>query len=256
MNLRSLKPLLDPDEPAATELLNPEGSSRFILLCDHASNRMPRQLGQLGLNDEQLHSHIAWDAGALAVAVVIAAWIDAPLVQANYSRLVIDCNRSINSSESILAVSDDIVIKGNLEIDAREREVRQQEFYLPYHRRIEELLDKRRHPVPMLLSIHSFNPVLQGRQRPWEIAVCYGQDRRLADMFLERLPGVTDAIIGDNQPFDIDPAVDYTLPHHAVDRGLLHVMLEIRRDCIETPKQVSDWGGNLALVCLDIEKTL
>jgi predicted N-formylglutamate amidohydrolase len=256
MKLRPEASLLSPDEPAAAELMNPEGSSAFILLCDHASKRIPRQLKQLGLNDEQLHGHIAWDAGALAVATELSARLDAPLVQANYSRLVIDCNRALTSTESILTVSDDIVIAANQQIDDIARQRRQQEIFLPYHRTIEELLDKRRHPAPVLLSIHSFNPVIQGRPRPWEIGVCYGQDRRLADMFLERLPGVTDAIIGDNQPFDIDPAIDFTLPQHADGSGFLHVMLEIRRDCIDTPKQISDWGESIALVCLGIERTL
>ena len=97
---------------------------------------------------------------------------------------------------------------------------------------------------------------MQGQRRPWKIGVCYGQDRRLSDRFLKRLPEVADALIGDNQPYDIDPAIDYTLPHHAKGRDLLHVMLELRRDGIETPTQVSDWGESIALVCLGIEKQL
>ena len=255
MKLRP-EPLLCPDEPAAAELSNTGGSSAFILLCDHASNRIPRQLGQLGMNAEQLHSHIAWDAGALAVASELSARLDAPLVQANYSRLVIDCNRSVTSRESILAVSDDITIAGNQHIDDRERQRRQKEIFWPYHRKIEGLLDRRHHPAPILLSIHSFNPVIQGKPRPWEIAVCYGQDRRLAEIFLARLPELTDAVIGDNQPFDIDPAIDFTLPHHSDKQSLLHVMLEIRRDCIETPQQVSDWTEKIAHVCRHIDSTL
>lgn len=248
--------LLSPEEPVAAELLNPGGNSRFVLLCDHASNRIPEKLGQLGLDKAQLHSHIAWDAGALAVALALSARIDAPLIKANYSRLVIDCNRSPSSNESILPLSDGIAISGNLNIDAVDRESRLQQIFLPYHRKIAEMLDKQHQMEPLLLSIHSYNQEIQGSYRPWEIAVCYGQDRRLADMFLERLPTVTNALIGDNQPFDIDPAVDYTLPHHAGKRGLMHVMLEIRRDCIASSGQASAWGKNLALVCLDIEKKM
>lgn len=254
MKLRTEASLLSADEPAAVEVRNPDGSSAFVLLCDHASNRVPRKLAQLGLTDEQLHSHIAWDAGSLALATDLSARLDAPLVQANYSRLVIDCNRAPTSSESILAVSDEVVIGGNQQIDDRERQIRQQEIFLPYHRTIADLLDKRRHPAPLLLSIHSFNPVMQGKLRPWKIGVCYGQDRRLSDMFLARLREVADALIGDNQPYDIDPAIDYTLPHHADRNNFLHVMLELRRDGIETPEQVSDWGESIARVCLGIER--
>ena len=249
-------PLLTADEPAAATLSNPEAGSPFIVLCDHASNRIPAKLAHLGLDAKQLHSHIAWDAGALAVAEVLSRRLDATLVQSNYSRLVIDCNRSVSNKESILAVSDGVVIPGNLQIDQNERTVRQREIFHPYHQSIDSLLAQRANQNPLLLSIHSFNPEIQGRHRPWEIGVCYAEDRRLADMFLEKLPEYTSAHIGDNEPFDIDPAIDYTLPQHANKRGLRHVMLELRRDCIETPQQLAAWAGYIASACLDIERRL
>ena len=74
--------------------VNPRGRSPFILVCDHASNRIPDEYGDLGLSHIQRLMHIAWDPGALAVALQLCDRLDAPLIQSTVSRLVIDCNRA------------------------------------------------------------------------------------------------------------------------------------------------------------------
>jgi predicted N-formylglutamate amidohydrolase len=88
--------LLLVDEPPAFECVNESGASPFVLLCDHASRRMPRALGTLGLSDDHLASHIAWDIGAADVARALSKKLDAPLVLSGYSRLAIDCNRPLS----------------------------------------------------------------------------------------------------------------------------------------------------------------
>jgi predicted N-formylglutamate amidohydrolase len=72
--------LLDPDEPPPFEVVNPEGKANALLVCDHASNRLPRRLAGLGLTREHLDQHIAWDPGAAAVARGLAARLDATLI--------------------------------------------------------------------------------------------------------------------------------------------------------------------------------
>ena len=81
--------LLAEDEPAAVTVVRPEGTSPFLLVCDHASNRVPRRLGDLGVSEANLRRHIAWDIGAAAMAHGVSERLDAPLVLQNYSRLVI-----------------------------------------------------------------------------------------------------------------------------------------------------------------------
>src|SRR6218665_471531 len=73
--------------------VNAGGASPFVLACDHASNRIPEKYGDLGLSPRQRLMHIAWDPGALPVALRLSERLDAPLVFSNVSRLVIDCNR-------------------------------------------------------------------------------------------------------------------------------------------------------------------
>ena len=94
------------DEPSPVELVNADGRSSAVLVCDHAASRVPRQLGTLGLDAARLADHIGWDPGAADVARRLSTFLDAPLVLSGYSRLVIDCNRPLRSAGSIAEESD------------------------------------------------------------------------------------------------------------------------------------------------------
>ena len=69
-------------------VVNPRGAGGFVLVCEHASNFIPPELGNLGLADDMLLNHIVWDPGAAAVAQALSAQLDAPLVMPRVSRLV------------------------------------------------------------------------------------------------------------------------------------------------------------------------
>jgi predicted N-formylglutamate amidohydrolase len=117
--------LLSPDKPPAVEMVNADGSSSAVLLCDHASNRVPERLGNLGLDAVQLADHIGWDPGAADVARRLSADLDAPLVLSGYSRLVIDCNRPLRSAESIVKESAGVPVPHNRGLSPAEREPHQ-----------------------------------------------------------------------------------------------------------------------------------
>src|SRR5579863_8891224 len=95
------EPLLQPGDPEPVRLVNPDGRAPLLLVCDHASDAIPRRLGTLGVGPRELVTHIAYDIGAAAVAEGLAAAFDAPLVKAGFSRLVIDCNRVLDAPTSI-----------------------------------------------------------------------------------------------------------------------------------------------------------
>ncbi len=224
-------------EPAAFELFNADGKSDVVLLCDHASNRIPLQLSNLGLSAPQLNSHIALDIGAADVARCLSASLDAPLILSNYSRLVIDCNRQPDSSGSILHSNDGIAIPGNLGLSAQDCLRRRQLFFDPYHEAISNLLQDRTASTACLLSIHSFTPFLFGADRPWHIGVCYEDDSVYASQWLAALQSQLEVPVGDNQPYSIESDIDYTLPYHGHSHAIDAVMLEIRQD------QISDVAG-------------
>jgi predicted N-formylglutamate amidohydrolase len=238
--------LLASEEPAAVEIVNADGGSSAVLVCDHASNRVPQRLGALGLDAVHLADHIGWDPGAADVARRLSAHLDAPLVLSGYSRLVIDCNRPLRSAESIAEQSAGVLVPGNVGLSPEERERRIDGLFGPYHGAIGRLLDGRSLLPSLLLSIHSFTPVLNHRPRPWHVGVSYRHDRRLAALMLGALARGAEVIVGDNLPYPIDDEVDYTIPVHGEGRGLPSVMIEIRQDGIRTTAGAAAWAGRLA----------
>ena len=246
-------PLLAPDEPPAFEVVNAGGHSNAVLVCDHASNRIPQRLANLGLDAAQLALHIAWDPGAAEVARLLSAQLDAPLILSGYSRLVIDCNRPLHNAESIAAQSAGISVPGNHELSLAQRQNRISTLFQPYHDAIERILAVRVQRPNLLLSIHSFTPVWQGQPRPWHIGVSFWHERRLAALLHDALASDGEIRVGDNQPYPIEDDIDYTIPAHSEAHAIPSVMIEIRQDGIATAAGVAAWAARLAQAYRSIE---
>ncbi len=245
--LDAATPLLEADDARPFEIVNGSGESNVVLVCDHASHRVPRRLGTLGLDPSRLKTHIGWDPGAAAVAQALSAELDAPLVLSGYSRLVIDCNRPLDSAESIVEESDGVPVPANLGLLAEEKRSRENELFRPYHDAIARVLDDRSDQPSVLLSIHSFTPVLAGQARPWNIGVSSRRERQLARLLIAELAAHPDGwTVGDNQPYAIDDDLDYTIPIHAEPRGLPNALIEVRQDGIEKAADARVWAGRLA----------
>src|SRR5438045_9799430 len=139
--------LLAPDDPLPLRVLRPEGRSDFALPADHAGRAIPKRLGMLGLPEDELARHIAWDIGIAGVTEHLSDALGAAAVLQNYSRLVIDCNRQPGLDSSIPTISELTAIPGNEGLSSDEREARQREIFQPYHARIEQLLEDRKSVV-------------------------------------------------------------------------------------------------------------
>jgi predicted N-formylglutamate amidohydrolase len=240
--------LLDDDEPPPFEESRLDGGSVFVILVDHASLRIPRRLGDLGLPLSELQRHIAWDIGALAVARRMSALLDAPLIAQNYSRLVIDCNRDPRVPSSIPAVGERLDIPGNIGLSAVEIEARRVEVFEPYHARIRALLDSRAaagRPT-ILVAQHSMTDVFMGQRRGMHAAVLYNRDRRIAGLVLEELRREAGLTIGDNEPYFVSDETDYSVPRHGEARGLPHVEIEVRQDLIVGEAGQDEWARRLS----------
>jgi predicted N-formylglutamate amidohydrolase len=250
--------LLATDEQPALTVFNDWGAGCAVVVCDHASNRVPRRFAGLGLSPAQLATHIAWDPGAGTVARGLARHLDAPLVMSGYSRLIIDCNRPLASDESMAPVSAGMIVPGNRSISAADRSMRAAAFFHPYHRAIAEVLDQRSTDgrPSVLISVHSFTPDLNGSHRPWQVAFSHGRDARLALLLLEAFAADGGFVVGHNQPYSVDDTTDYTIPVHGERRGLPHVLIEIRQDLLTTAAQCAGWAERLAAAYLRIEPSL
>jgi predicted N-formylglutamate amidohydrolase len=239
---------LGPGDPPPVLFCGRDGPAQILLTCDHASNRVPSALADLGLTREALSRHIGWDIGAGEVSRGLARRLDAAAVLAGHSRLVIDCNRDPGDATSIAATSDGIAIPGNRDLSPQARQVRQTEIFAPYHAAIADWIETRlaRAIVPALLSIHSFTPAMGGKARPWHVGILWDADPRIPVPLLEGLRADPALVVGDNEPYSARMPAGYTVRHHAVARGLPHVAIELRQDLIEDAAGAERWADRLA----------
>jgi predicted N-formylglutamate amidohydrolase len=239
--------LLGADEPPPVREFGRRGRSNFVIVVDHASRRIPRRLGNLGLPDDELQRHIAWDIGVLGVARRMSQALDAPLVAQNYSRLVIDCNRDPKVATSIPVVGESREIPGNVGLSTEEISARRTEIFDPYHDHIRALLDERQAAgrASILVAQHSMTDVFKGVRRPMHAAILYNRDRRFAGPVLDALRREPGLEVADNQPYFVSDETDYTIPRHGEARGLPHVEIEIRQDLITDEAGQEEWAGRI-----------
>jgi len=240
--------LLSSDEPRPVTVRNANGASPFFFVADHAGMQIPRVLDYLGLPEAERVRHIGWDIGIAGVASLLADALDAILIQQNYSRLIIDCNRTPGSETSIPEISELTPVPGNVGLSDAEKAMREREFFRPYHDAITAELD-RRHAAgqaTVLIAMHSFTPMFRGVVRHWHAGLLYNRDLRFAHILMKLLSGEEGLVIGDNEPYSVTDQTDYTIPIHGEKRGLHHVAIEIRQDLIGNVKGQQEWAALLA----------
>jgi predicted N-formylglutamate amidohydrolase len=154
----------------------------LILTCEHGGHQVPRELQPLFRHQSALlRSHRGWDPGALILAQHLSRELDAPIIAANVSRLVVDLNRSPHHrnlySEITRAVPD------------AERQRLLARYYTPYRQQVEETITRHSGSgKPVLhLSTHSFTPVLNGLRRNADIGILYDPSRLRETRFARRL---------------------------------------------------------------------
>jgi predicted N-formylglutamate amidohydrolase len=242
--------LLGADEAPPFSVLNPGAGSPLLLVGDHAGRDIPRRLKGLGLPPGALDGHIAWDIGAGALGEALAARLGATYIRQRYSRLVIDCNRDPARPDAMPEISDRVPIPGNAALDAAARAARVGEIFEPYHARIAAELDGRSGRT-VVVSVHSFTPVLNGEARPWRFGVLHLGASRFSAAMLARLRAAFGGdLVGDNQPYSMD-GTDFTVPHHAVARGLDYLELEVRQDLIGDAQGQAEIAAAIAPMLAD-----
>lgn len=233
----------------AVLVTNARGASPFVITCDHASNRLPPRFGTLGLTLRDRVSPIAWDPGALAVSRVLSASLDAPLVEATFSRLVIDPNRTLDAPDLIRARFEATAIAGNRDLPKAERQFRIDHYHRPYHAAIETLLEARRHAgrETILVCIHSTTPTHRGLVNPSPIGILHGVDAGFSLALAEALPvDRPELTLGSCRPQRARAGATLTLERHGDARGLDATLIALCHDEILTPSRVAQWSAELA----------
>ncbi|MDE4063664.1 N-formylglutamate amidohydrolase [Phaeobacter gallaeciensis] len=237
-------PLLGPQDPLPAEVINAASDHPLLLVCEHAGKMVPNALNDLGIAQEDRDSHVFWDIGAEAVTRIMADSLGAPAILQPYSRLVIDCNRPPDAPDAMPEANHGVQVPGNRGLNDAARAARIAEIFDPFQATVERHL--KRQPRKIVLSIHSFTPLLTGEPRPWHVGFLFRQDvqtsEHLARFIADAQPELT---IGMNQPYQIDDASDWFVPQHGETSGLPHSLIEIRNDLIGDATGQQAWANIL-----------
>lgn len=230
----------------AYHLHGADRAGRWVVTCDHASNRVPDWIGggDLGICAADMARHIAYDVGAAGLTVALAERLDAPAILSDFSRLVIDPNRGEDDPTLIMRLYDGTVIPANRRLTAADADRRLNTLYRPYHAALAEVAGA--HPHRAICAVHSFTPQLQGRPpRPWQVGVLHSHhDTRLAIPLIARLRAMG-LCCGDNQPYNGHLDGD-SIARHALAVGRPNVLIEVRNDLIAEPAGQAEWAAILA----------
>ncbi len=247
-------PLIEAGDAPPYLTYNSSGSTRALLVADHASSSFPAAMNQLGLEDWVLDRHVAWDIGSDQLTRYLADLLDAPAILAGFSRLIIDPNRKLDDPTAFVEISDGISIPGNRALSAEQKALRVQSFFEPYHGEIARRLNDFQSggTMPALISIHTCTPVFAQFVRPWHIGVMWDKDPRIALPMMDRLRQVEGVCCGDNEPYSGRHSHDFTIDYHAESAGLPHVGIEVRQDLVRDAAGARKWAGILAAALQDI----
>ena len=228
--------VLDQQEPPPYRRINEQGSAPLLIACDHAENTIPKSLNGLGLSAEHLRRHIAYDIGAKQVSLLLSKRFDAPLLLSEYSRLVIDLNRHLDDPTLIVEESDGISVPGNMNLTDEMVKQRKETFFHSYHEQYQKMVGTlvSRCSRPVILSVHSFTPAMNGVHRPWEMGVLWDRNEGFARRVIERLATVTGFWIGENEPYPATDPEGYAQVAYGHEPGVDFALLEIRQDLISS----------------------
>ncbi|MDO9524622.1 MAG: N-formylglutamate amidohydrolase [Gemmobacter sp.] len=232
--------------PPPYQTIGTQRPGRFLVTCDHATNRVPADLGgTLGIAAEDMMRHIAFDPGAAGLTLALAERLDSPAILSDFSRLVIDPNRGEDDPTLVMQLYDGTIIPANRHVDQAEVTRRLDSLYRPYHAAYARLAA--RQPDTVIVAVHSFTPCLRGRPpRPWQVGVLYSHvDERLSRALLAELAQRPDICTGDNEPYTGHLPGD-AIDRHALVPGRHNTLIEVRNDLITTSADQAGWADLLA----------
>jgi predicted N-formylglutamate amidohydrolase len=240
------------DWPSPCEFIEESGASDLVFVCEHASNFVPTQDDQLGLDHSDLQRHIAWDIGAAEVTRKLAIAVGAPAFLGTFSRLLIDLNRPPRCVDSIPLQSEGTAIPGNAELTVEEIVRRETMIFTPFHNKVAAYLNIRQKEgrPTRLVAIHSFTPVYFGVSRPWHAGILFERAEGFARFVLNNLRADKSLNATLNQPYSVCRDSDYAIPIHGDDRQIDAILIEIRNDLIRDKVGTEKWANLLSSILL------
>jgi len=216
----------------AVEVQRQGAECPVLVTCEHASERLPPGWTWPDADAWLAGTHWAFDVGAADLARELAVAWRTTAVLSRFSRLLVDPNRETDAADLIRREAEGRPVVLNRDIDAAERERRLALLWRPYHDTIGREL--RRQSVEIVLAIHTFTPVWEGRTREVEVGVLFDLEEALAERAakaVEQAGFVTRL----NEPYSGKAGLIFSAHHHASAHGLKALEIELRQDLAVQP---------------------
>lgn len=170
------------------------GAASFVITVPHAWGTLPHWLDHLASASAWLavaDSHHALDRYVVTLARTLAPLLDAPLIEGEFSRLLVDPNRALDDPTSIVAAVEGEILPFNLRLARGDLAARRSTHWAFHHEVEKRLGDAGPGPV-YLIDLHSFDRHgLSLVPREVDIGVCAPGDNRFALGVLDVLRRLT-----------------------------------------------------------------
>lgn len=242
---------MNPDPVAnfieSTVLVEGERVADFLVLCEHAGNRIPPWLPVPEHERHWLDTHWGYDLGAGAVARAVAQSLGTTAVLAEFSRLVCDPNRPLGSDTWIRkTVEEGYALSFNARVPP-EQEDHRRALWAAYHRAVDRTIraSLQQGVRPFLFSVHSMTHLYVGHARDMELAVLFSDFDHTAESLAQGLErhGFR---VARNEPYSARDGLAYSVERHGRAHHLPHLEIEVRQDLLDTEGQACAIGSVVA----------
>ena len=217
----------------------------FLFTCEHASNRVPEPLTTAGADRRWLESHWGWDIGIPPMARSMLDRLGGSAVLARFSRLVCDPNRRPDAETLIRTHIYDEPLSFNQGLDDGERRRRLDQLHHRYHGAVDAEAARLAPTDPLLLSLHSFTPSLDGDIRPMEIGVLFHEWEPQARDLRDRLASAGFSVAL-NEPYSGVGGLIYAIRRHGLQHRRVFLELEVRQDLLTDDARARQVGARIA----------
>lgn len=207
-------------------------AGRVVLTCEHAGRALPPPWSWPEEDLWLVDTHWASDIGAAAFTRRLATLLGAPAVMSEFSRLLVDPNRPLDSQTLFRKEADGRPVHLNAAIDETERARRLDDFYHPYHSAVSTMVGKSR--AEIVFGIHTFTASYEGNPRSLEIGVLFDSDNELGDALVAHLRHAGFGA-APNEPYSGKDGLAYSPVLHAQEFGRHALEIEARQDLIVDP---------------------
>jgi predicted N-formylglutamate amidohydrolase len=234
--------------------LAPNRLTPFVLTCEHAYGRLPPGIGTTAADRAVLRTHFGWDIGAWELTREIARRLGTGATGGRWSRLWIDLNRPAGDPMLVREDVEGHEPSWNGGIDEREIARRYVETHVRYHQEIDrEIAHRLTHSVrPVLLAIHTYTPVWNGRPRRFDAGVLYDENRREAAILAAALRK-TGLEVRYNQPYSGKRGLMYSIDRHGRHHRLPCLELEINQELLSRSGKTNTVARSVARGLREIE---